>query len=74
MRYVIARKNEYPKSSKVSKVLSEEINNGFLDIDLYMRFKSNCLRSKERLNDLIELSLKIKELEDTLQRQKAQLF
>ena len=75
MRYVIARKNEYPKSSKVSKVLSEEINNGFLDIDLYMRFKSNCLRSKERLNDLIELSLKkIKELEDMLQHQKVQLF
>ena len=40
-----------------------------------MKFKLNCLRSKERLNDLIDLSLKkIQELEDTLQRQKAQLF
>ena len=58
MRYVLARKNEYSKSPKVNKILGEELKKGFLDIDLYMKFKLNCLRSKERLNDLIDLSLK----------------
>ena len=58
MRYVLARKNEYSKSTKVNKILGEELKKGFLDIDLYMKFKLNCLRSKERLNDLIDLSLK----------------
>ena len=57
MRYVLARKNEYSKSTKVNKILGEELKKG-LDIDLYMKFKLNCLRSKERLNDLIDLSLK----------------
>ena len=58
MRYVLARKNEYTKSLKVNKILDEELKKGFLDIDLYMKFKKNCLRSKERLNDLIDHSIK----------------
>ena len=58
MRYVLARKNEYSKSSKVNKILNQELKKGFLDMDLYMRFKTDCLRSKERLNNLIDLSLK----------------
>jgi len=60
MRYVLARKNEYTKSLKVNKILDEELKKGFLDIDLYMKFKKNCLRSKERLNDLIDHSIKKK--------------
>ncbi len=58
MRYVLARKNEYTKSLKVNQILDEELKKGFLDIDLYMKFKTNCLRSKERLNNLIDHSIK----------------
>ena len=58
MRYVLARKGEYSKSSIVSEILDKELKEGFLDINLYLKFKNNCLKSKERLNNLIDDSLR----------------
>lgn len=58
MRYVLARKGEYSKSSIVSEILNKELKEGFLDLELYLQFKNNCLRSKERLNNLIDVSLR----------------
>ena len=54
MRYTVARKNEYEKSTTVKKILDEELKKGFLDSDIYFQFKKNCLESKNNFTNLIK--------------------
>ena len=58
MRYVVARKNVYEKSPIVQKYLDEELNKGFLEPDIYLKFKDKCIESKNNLNDLISMLIK----------------
>ncbi len=58
MRYVVARKNEYSKSKIVEKFLNNEIDKGFLDLEIFLDFKKKCIESKERLNNLVDNLLK----------------
>lgn len=54
LRYVVGRKNQHNKSNILRKILNDEKNRGFLDIDIYIDFKKNCIESKERLREIIK--------------------